>query len=67
VGFTVGLVGAAFLYRVTPAPILVLASALVAAGGIAMATTATGLAQRAAHPNSYRWMSFLLETSMRRR
>ena len=34
VGFTVGSVGAAFLYRVAPAPILVLASALVAAGGI---------------------------------
>ena len=45
VGFTVGSVGAAFLYRVAPAPILVLASALVAAGGIVMAATATGLAQ----------------------
>ena len=45
VGFTVGSVGAAFLYRVAPAPILVLASALVAAGGIAMAATASGLAQ----------------------
>ena len=45
VGFTVGSVGAAFLYRVAPAPILVLASALAAAGGIAMAATATGLAQ----------------------
>ena len=45
VGFTVGSVGAAFLYRVAPAPILVLASALAAAGGIAMAATANGLAQ----------------------
>jgi OFA family oxalate/formate antiporter-like MFS transporter len=45
VGFTVGSVGAAFLYRVAPAPILVLASALVAAGGIATAAMATGLAQ----------------------
>ena len=45
VGFTVGSVGAAFLYRVAPAPILVLASALVAAGGIALAATASGLSQ----------------------
>lgn len=45
VGFTVGSVGAAFLYRVAPAPILVLASALVAACGIALAATASGLAQ----------------------
>ena len=45
VGFTVGSVGAAFLYRAAPAPILVLASALVAAGGIATAAMATGLAQ----------------------
>ena len=45
VGFTVGSVGAAFLYRVAPAPILVLASALTAAGGLLMAATATGLAQ----------------------
>jgi len=45
VGFTVGSVGAAFLYRLSPAPILVLASGLVAAGGIAMAATASGLAQ----------------------
>lgn len=44
-GFTVGSVGAAFLYRVAPAPILVLASALAAAGGIVMAATATGLTQ----------------------
>jgi len=45
VGFTVGSVGAAFLYRVAPAPILVLASALFAAGGLLMAATASGLAQ----------------------
>jgi MFS family permease len=45
VGFTVGSVGAAFLYRLAPAPILVLASALMSAGGIAMAATAGGLAQ----------------------
>jgi MFS transporter, OFA family, oxalate/formate antiporter len=45
VGFTVGSVGAAFLYRAAPAPILVLASALVAAAGIALAATASGLAQ----------------------
>ncbi|MDP1965524.1 MAG: MFS transporter [Reyranella sp.] len=45
VGFTVGSVGAAFLYRLAPAPILVLASALVAAVGIVMAATASGLPQ----------------------
>jgi MFS transporter, OFA family, oxalate/formate antiporter len=45
VGFTAGSVGAAFLYRLAPAPILVLASALFAAGGIAMAATADGLVQ----------------------
>jgi OFA family oxalate/formate antiporter-like MFS transporter len=45
IGFTVGSVGAAFLYRVAAAPILVLASALVAAGGIALAATASGLPQ----------------------
>ena len=45
VGFTVGSVGAAFLYRLAPAPILVLASALVAASGIAIAATASGLLQ----------------------
>jgi OFA family oxalate/formate antiporter-like MFS transporter len=45
VGFTVGSVGAAFLYRLAPAPILVLASALVAAGGIAIAAMASGLWQ----------------------
>jgi OFA family oxalate/formate antiporter-like MFS transporter len=45
VGFTVGSVGAAFLYRVAPAPVLVLASALFAAAGIALAAAAGGLAQ----------------------
>lgn len=45
VGFTVGSVSAAFLYRLAPAPILVLASALVAASGIAIAATASGLWQ----------------------
>ena len=45
VGFTVGSVGAAFLYRVAPAPVLVLASALFAAAGLALAATASGLAQ----------------------
>ena len=45
VGFTVGSVSAAFLYRAAPAPILVLASALFAAGGIVMAATASGLPQ----------------------
>ena len=45
VGFTVGSVGAAFLYRAAPAPILVLLSALAAAGGLLMAATASGLAQ----------------------
>src|SRR5689334_25426005 len=44
-GFTVGSVGAAFLYRAAPAPILVFASALVAAAGVATAATAHGLAQ----------------------
>lgn len=45
VGFTVGSVGAAFLYRAAPAPILVLASGLVAAAGITLAATASGLPQ----------------------
>ncbi len=45
VGFTVGSVGAAFLYRAAPAPVLVLASALAAATGTAMAATAGGLTQ----------------------
>ena len=45
VGFTVGSVGAAFLYRVAPAPTLVLLSALTAASGLATAAAANGLAQ----------------------
>ena len=45
VGFTVGSVGAAFLYRAAPLPILVFASALVGAGGVAVAATASGLTQ----------------------
>jgi MFS family permease len=45
VGFTVGSVSASFLYRVASVPILVLTSAAVAAGGIAVAANATGLAQ----------------------
>src|SRR5436309_4974760 len=44
-GFTVGSVGAAFLYRLAPAPILVFASAVLAAGGVAIAATANGLPQ----------------------
>ncbi|WP_395712068.1 MFS transporter [Reyranella sp.] len=45
IGFTVGSVLAAFLYRVAPMPILVLASAMASAGGIAVASTATALPQ----------------------
>jgi len=45
VGFTVGSVGAAFLYRAAPAPILVLLSALAAAAGLLTAAAASGLAQ----------------------
>ncbi len=45
IGFTVGSVGAAFLYRLASAPVLVLASAALAAGGIVVAATANGLAQ----------------------
>src|SRR5580704_18586530 len=45
VGIAVGSVGAAFLYRVAPAPILVLLSAFAAASGLATAATASGLAQ----------------------
>ena len=45
VGFTVGSVAAAFLYRLAPLPVLVFASALVAAGGIALAAAAHGLPQ----------------------
>lgn len=44
VGFTVGSVSAAFLYRVASAPTLVFACAIVAAGGIALAAQASGLA-----------------------
>ena len=44
-GFTVGSVSAAFLYRVAPAPGPVLASALAAAGGIALEAQASGLAE----------------------
>ena len=40
-GFTVGSVSAVFLYRAAPAPILVLASALLGAGGLATAATAS--------------------------
>src|SRR3954468_19024342 len=36
-GFTVGSAGGAFLYRAAPLPILVFASALVAAAGVALA------------------------------
>jgi MFS family permease len=45
VGFTVGSVSAVFVYRVASAPVLVLASALAAAGGIALAAEATGLSE----------------------
>jgi OFA family oxalate/formate antiporter-like MFS transporter len=45
VGFMVGSVSASFLFRVASAPILVLVSAVAAAGGIALAANATGLAQ----------------------
>src|SRR6185436_6109781 len=44
-GFTVGSVVAAFLYRAAPAPILVFASALVAASGAAIAAMAQGVPQ----------------------
>jgi MFS transporter, OFA family, oxalate/formate antiporter len=44
-GFTVGSVGAAFLYRVASAPVLVFLCALVAAGGLSLAATANGLPQ----------------------
>lgn len=45
VGFTVGSVGAAFVYRLASAPTLVFVSAMAAATGIAVAAQATGLAQ----------------------
>src|SRR5215470_10310722 len=44
-GFTAGSVGAAFLYRLAPAPVLVFASTLAAAAGVALAADAHGLAQ----------------------
>jgi OFA family oxalate/formate antiporter-like MFS transporter len=44
-GFTAGSVGAAFLYRLAPAPVLVLASAISAAVGAAIASMANGLVQ----------------------
>ncbi len=44
-GFTVSSVAAAFLYRLAPAPILIFASAVVAAGSAALAATANGLPQ----------------------
>jgi OFA family oxalate/formate antiporter-like MFS transporter len=45
IGFTVGSVLAAFLYRIAPLPLLVLVSAAASAGGIAVASTAAGLPQ----------------------
>src|SRR5437899_12092643 len=45
IGFMVGSVSAAFLFRAASAPVLVFVSALAAAGGIAVAATASGLAQ----------------------
>src|SRR5258708_32298047 len=46
VGFTVGSVGAALLYRLASAPILGFATAATAAGGIALAATADCLPHR---------------------
>ena len=43
VGFTIGSVGAPFLYRLAPAPVLLGGCALVAAAGLALAATATTL------------------------
>ena len=45
IGFTVGSVSAAYLYRVASVPVLALASALVAAAGVAVAATAGGIVQ----------------------
>jgi OFA family oxalate/formate antiporter-like MFS transporter len=45
IGFTVGSVGAAYLYRLASLPVLALGSAIVAAGGVAIAATASGLPQ----------------------
>src|SRR5215831_3194993 len=44
-GFTVGSVGAAYLYRVASAPVLVFLCAIVASAGLMMASTASGLPQ----------------------
>jgi len=44
-GFTVGSVAAAYLYRLAPAPLLIFASALMAAAGVAVAAMAHGLPQ----------------------
>jgi OFA family oxalate/formate antiporter-like MFS transporter len=44
-GFTVGSVSAVFLFRVASAPTLVFLCALIAAGGITLAATASGLPQ----------------------
>lgn len=45
VGFTVGSVGAAFVFRIASAPVLIFASAVVAALGIGIAASASGLVQ----------------------
>ena len=45
VGFTIGSVGAALLFRLAPAPVLIFASAMTAATGIALAATAGGMTQ----------------------
>lgn len=45
VGFMVGSVSAAFLFRIASAPLLVFVSAAAASGGIAIAATANGLTQ----------------------
>jgi MFS transporter, OFA family, oxalate/formate antiporter len=45
VGFTIGSVGAPFIYRAAPLPVLVIASALLGAAGVVAAATADGLWQ----------------------
>ncbi|MBL0900753.1 MAG: MFS transporter, partial [Reyranella sp.] len=45
IGFTIGSVGAPFVYRAASLPVLVMASALLAALGVVAAATATGLWQ----------------------
>jgi MFS family permease len=45
IGFTVGSVAAAYLYRLASVPVLALASALVAAAGVTLAATASGIVQ----------------------